>query len=44
MVDDTITARMLMRTILESAGYKVKTASDGQEALSVLHEQRFDRS
>jgi len=42
VVDDTITARMLIRTILESAGYKVKTASDGQEALTLLSEQRFD--
>lgn len=42
VVDDTITARMLMRTILESAGFAVKTASDGQEALAILQREKFD--
>lgn len=47
VVDDTITARILMKNILESAGYLIKTANDGAEALrllekAVLENERFD--
>jgi two-component system, chemotaxis family, sensor kinase CheA len=42
VVDDTITARMLMKNILESAGYSVKTANDGIEAWSALKQEHFD--
>ena len=42
IVDDTITARILMKNILESAGYLVKTANDGTEALKVLTREKFD--
>jgi len=31
--DDTLTARMLLRNILETVGFTVKTANDGVEAL-----------
>ena len=33
---------MLMKDILESAGYKVKTAIDGVEALTLLKSGKFD--
>ncbi|HEY9677463.1 MAG TPA: response regulator [Drouetiella sp.] len=42
VVDDTITARILMKNILESAGYAVKTAKDGVEALKTLNREDFD--
>ncbi len=42
VVDDTITARILMKNILESAGYLVKTANDGIEALKLMQKNDFD--
>lgn len=42
VVDDSITARTLLRNILEAAGYVVKTAVDGSEAFATLHEGEFD--
>ncbi|MFH0758232.1 MAG: response regulator [Bacteroidota bacterium] len=42
VAEDSITARMLLKDILESAGYLVKTAVDGAEALSFLREGDFD--
>jgi two-component system chemotaxis sensor kinase CheA len=36
VVDDQFTVRELQRSILESAGYEVKTARDGREALATL--------
>lgn len=42
VVDDTITARILMKNILEAAGYLIKTANDGTEALKVLEKEQFD--
>ena len=42
IAEDSITARMLLRDILESAGFLVKTAVDGAEALSFLREGAFD--
>lgn len=42
VVEDSITARSLLRSILESAGYLVRTAVDGAEALGLLRAGRFD--
>ena len=42
VVDDSITSRSLIRNIVESAGYHVKTAVDGSEAYSLLQEENFD--
>ena len=36
VVDDSVTSRMLLKNILETAGYRVKTASDGLDALTAL--------
>jgi two-component system chemotaxis sensor kinase CheA len=42
VVEDSITARTLLRTILESAGYNVKTAVDGLDALAALRTLECD--
>lgn len=42
VADDSITARSLLKNILESAGYKVTTAVDGMEALTALKTEKFD--
>lgn len=42
VVEDSITARALLRTILESAGYDVTTAVDGLDALGALKAGEFD--
>jgi two-component system chemotaxis sensor kinase CheA len=42
VVDDALTVRELERSILERAGYEVRTASDGVEALALLAERRSD--
>jgi two-component system chemotaxis sensor kinase CheA len=42
VVEDSITSRMLLKGILESAGYKVKTAVDGLEAFTILRAEKFD--
>ena len=42
VVEDSITSRMLIKSILESAGYKVKTAVDGMEAFALLRAENFD--
>ncbi|HEY4002900.1 MAG TPA: Hpt domain-containing protein [Candidatus Xenobia bacterium] len=42
VVDDSITSRSLIRNILESVGYTVKTAVDGVEALSQLKGETVD--
>ncbi len=42
VAEDSITSRMLLKGILESAGYKVKTAVDGMEAFTLLRAERFD--
>ncbi|MDB6036963.1 MAG: CheA signal transduction histidine kinase, partial [Verrucomicrobiales bacterium] len=41
IVEDSITSRMLLKGILESAGYQVKTAVDGIEAFTTLRSERF---
>ncbi len=42
VVEDSITSRMLLKTILESAGYDVRTAIDGMEAFASLRTEPFD--
>jgi two-component system chemotaxis sensor kinase CheA len=42
VVEDSITSRMLLKNILESAGYRVRTAVDGLDALSLLKTEPFD--
>jgi two-component system chemotaxis sensor kinase CheA len=42
VVEDSITSRMLLKGILESAGYQVKTAVDGLEAFTLLRAEKFD--
>ena len=42
VVDDSITTRTLEKNILESAGYNVVTATNGQEGYQKLHEGGFD--
>jgi two-component system chemotaxis sensor kinase CheA len=42
IVEDSITARTLLKTIVESAGYTVKTAVDGLDALATLKTEQFD--
>jgi two-component system chemotaxis sensor kinase CheA len=42
VADDSLTSRMLLKNILESAGYLVTTAVDGLDALTTLHNGEFD--
>ena len=42
VVDDSLTSRLLMKSLLESAGYQVTTAVDGVEAFAFLKEEHFD--
>lgn len=42
VAEDSITARTLLKNILELAGYKVKTTVDGAEAFSALANEDFD--
>lgn len=42
VVDDSLTTRTLERNILETAGYQVKVATDGVEALSILQSNGCD--
>ncbi len=42
IVEDSITARTLLKTIVESGGYTVKTAVDGLDALAALKTEHFD--
>ncbi len=42
VVDDALMVRELQRSILERAGYSVRTANDGAEALAMLTEQPVD--
>ncbi len=42
IAEDTVTARMLLKNILDSAGYIVKTAVDGAEAYSILMQEEID--
>jgi two-component system chemotaxis sensor kinase CheA len=42
IADDSVTARTLLKNILESAGYEVKTVVDGMEAFTTLKIKKFD--
>jgi two-component system chemotaxis sensor kinase CheA len=42
VVDDALTVRELQRSIFENAGYRVKVAVNGEEALSKISEERPD--
>lgn len=42
VVEDSITTRTLLKNILEAAGYEVRTAVDGVDALARLAESDFD--
>ena len=42
VVDDSVTSRMLLKNIIESAGYSVTTAIDGVEGLTALKSRDFD--
>ncbi|RTL50583.1 MAG: hybrid sensor histidine kinase/response regulator [Rhodocyclaceae bacterium] len=42
VAEDSITSRMLLKGILESAGYAVKTAVDGMDAYTQLRTEPFD--
>ena len=42
VVEDSITSRMLLKNILETSGYLVKTAVDGIDAISQLKTEKFD--
>lgn len=42
LVEDSVTSRMLLKGILESAHYDVKTAVDGVEAFTMLRTEPFN--
>lgn len=42
VVEDSITSRMLLKNILEAAGYTVKTAVDGIDGFTTLKEGNYD--
>jgi two-component system chemotaxis sensor kinase CheA len=42
VVDDSFTARTLQKNILEAAGFEVRVATDGMEALGLLKVGEFD--
>ncbi len=42
VVEDSITARTLLKNILETSGYEVKTAVDGVDAYTQLRSSEFD--
>jgi two-component system, chemotaxis family, sensor kinase CheA len=42
LAEDSSTSRVLLQSILLSAGYEVKTAVDGAEAFATLHTGAFD--
>ena len=42
VVDDSLTTRTLEKNILEAAGYRVRTATDGTEAIQMLIENPCD--
>jgi two-component system chemotaxis sensor kinase CheA len=42
VAEDSITSRLLLKGILEGAGYGVRTAPDGLEAFALLRQHRFD--
>lgn len=41
VAEDSVTSRLLLKHILEGAGYDIETAADGREAASMLRRTRF---
>jgi two-component system chemotaxis sensor kinase CheA len=42
VVEDSVTSRTLLQTLIERAGYRVQTATDGIEAFAMLKQHQFD--
>lgn len=42
VVDDSLTEREVIKKSLEAEGYTVKTAEDGEKAISILDDETFD--
>jgi len=42
VAEDSITSRTLLKNILEASGFRVRTAIDGSDALSILKTEEFD--
>ncbi len=42
VAEDSITSRVLLKNVLEGAGYDVTTAINGAQAWEILHQQKFD--
>jgi CheY-like chemotaxis protein len=42
IVDDESDLRTLLGTVLTTAGYEIKSASDGDEAIKLISKQKFD--
>ena len=42
VVDDSVTSRMLLRSILDAAGFEVSVAVDGEQALEMVQSRPFD--
>jgi len=42
VVDDEESVRFILKHMLETGGYSVETANDGQEALETMKSSRFD--
>ncbi len=42
VVEDSVTSRVLLKSILQSAGYEVATAVDGMDGLTTMRTTRFD--
>jgi two-component system chemotaxis sensor kinase CheA len=42
VVEDSVTSRALLQTIIEREGYRVQTATDGIEAFAILKQHQFD--
>jgi two-component system chemotaxis sensor kinase CheA len=42
VVEDSVTTRTLMRSILETAGFDVDVAGDGVDALAILRTEEID--
>lgn len=42
VAEDSITSRLLIKSVLEAAGYRVTTAVDGMDAFNLLQSEAFD--
>lgn len=43
IVDDDFSARLMLQLALRQAGYQVRSASSGEEAVQFLQKEHFDR-